>query len=136
MVWEAGAEHAGFSAGKPWLPVPADHLPLSADQQADASSVLQHYRDTLAFRKSQPPMLDGGMRFLETNSDVLAFLREKSGETLLFIFNLHRGPQEVLLPEGVSVREIVAMPGYGQASCDGGLVKLDAFDVFCAAIKP
>ncbi len=134
MVWEAGAEHAGFSTGKPWLPVPADHVPLSADRQEDAVSVLQHYRDTLVFRRSHAALLDGGMRFLDTNADVLAFLREKAGDTLLFIFNLHRGPQEVLLPDGISIRETCAMPGFGEAHLDGRTVKLEAFDVFCCAI--
>ncbi|SIQ28152.1 alpha-glucosidase [Rhizobium sp. RU20A] len=134
MVWEADAPQAGFSDGKPWLPVPADHLPLAVDRQDDAASVLQHYRDTLAFRRSHAALLDGGMRFLDTNADVLAFLREKAGDTLLFIFNLHRGPQEVLLPDGITIRETCAMPGFGSAHLDGRTVKLDAFDVFCAAV--
>ena len=34
MVWEKAAPNAGFSEGKPWLPVPADHALKAVDAQA------------------------------------------------------------------------------------------------------
>ncbi|MFB2550584.1 beta-galactosidase BglA [Ensifer soli] len=134
MVWEKKAANAGFSKGKPWLPVPEEHRALAVDaQEGVEGSVLAHYRETLAFRKRHAPLVDGGMRFLDTNEDILAFTREKDGETLVFVFNLRRGPQSVRLPEGVKVAQVIPMPGFAPAF-DKGEIALDALDVFCARL--
>ncbi len=45
MPWEAEAPQAGFTTGKPWLPVPAEHAAAAVDRQAGvAGSTLEHYR--------------------------------------------------------------------------------------------
>jgi alpha-glucosidase len=135
MVWEKETPHAGFSTAKPWLPVPTAHRALAVDQQETVTdSVLAHYRQTLAFRKKHSSLLDGSMTFLETNQDILAFTREKDGETLLFVFNLRRGPQAVQLPRGVKVGEAVPMPGFAPKVVDGDIL-LEALDVFCGRIS-
>jgi alpha-glucosidase len=135
MVWEKDAVHAGFSSARPWLPVPGEHRPLAVDQQeADDASVLRHYRETLEFRKSHAPLLDGAMVFLDTNQDILMFTREKGGEKLLFVFNLHRGPQVVQLPRGVTVSEAIPMPGFSPQMVNGE-IKLEAMDVFCGRVS-
>ena len=107
----------------------------AAAQETLPGSVLAHYRQTLAFRKKHAPLLDGSMTFLETNQDILAFTREKGGEKLLFVFNLRRGPQTVQLPEGITVSEVVPMPGFA-AKADGGEIMLEALDVFCGRLLP
>lgn len=126
MVWEEGAANAGFSRGKPWLPVPEDHRRLSVDTQQTGDAVLDHYRATLAFRRSQPALSDGTMRFLDTNSDLLAFVREKDGERLLFVFNLTREPQEFLAPAAV---EPLDLPGY-PARLEAASIKLAGLSAF------
>lgn len=134
MVWEKQASYAGFSDVKPWLPVPDEHRLLAVDtQEAEPDSVLQHYRQTLAFRKAHAPLLDGAMTFLDTNQDVLIFTREKAGEKLLFVFNLHRGPQTVPLPRGLKIIEALPMPGFSPA-VQGEDIQLEALDVFCAKV--
>ena len=88
MVWEAGAQNAGFSTGKPWLPIPPGHRARAVDvQAADPGSVLTCYRDMLARRKAHKALVSGSIRFLDAQGDVLAFLREAEGETLLCAFN-------------------------------------------------
>ncbi|EJC80567.1 glycosidase [Rhizobium leguminosarum bv. trifolii WSM2297] len=135
MPWEAGKAHAGFtSAEKSWLPVPYEQAALSVDtQEQSGSSVLNHYRKTLAFRKRHPALLDGGMTFIDTNQDLLVFTREKNGEKLLFVFNLTREPAEFRLPEGVVLGEPLEMPGF-EAVAGTGSVKLAALEGFCARI--
>ncbi|CAN7356261.1 alpha-glucosidase family protein [Rhizobium rhizogenes] len=135
MPWEASRAHAGFTtAEKSWLPVPYQHAALAVDkQEADAQSVLHHYRETLAFRKQHPALLDGDMTFLDTKEDVLAFTRGKGDETLLFVFNLSRKPVKVALPEGVKVAEAMPMPGFGTANA-GKIITLAALDVFCGQV--
>jgi alpha-glucosidase len=135
MPWEAGKAHAGFtSAEKSWLPVPYEQAALSVDTQENSdSSVLHHYRRTLEFRRSQPVLLDGSMEFVGSNQDLLAFIREKGGEKLLFVFNLTREPAEFRLPAGMSLGEPLNMPGFKAVSRDHA-VKLGVLDAFCARI--
>ncbi|KKX30193.1 alpha-glucosidase family protein [Rhizobium sp. LC145] len=136
MPWESGEPHAGFTAGsKTWLPVPQDHAARAVDTQEERDeSVLHHYRRALAFRKGHPPLIDGDMTFLDTHGqDLLAFVREKGGEKLLFVFNLTREPQEFRLPERVADCLPVSMPDFPSV-LEKGVVKLDALDVFCARV--
>ncbi|MBX5199145.1 alpha-glucosidase [Rhizobium sp. NZLR10] len=135
MPWEAGKAHAGFtSAEKSWLPVPYEQAALSVDtQEGNDSSVLHHYRKTLAFRKKHPALIDGEMTFIGTNQDLLVFTREKDGEKLLFVFNLTRKPAEFRLPEGLVLGEPLEMPGFEPVSASG-LAKLAALDGFCARV--
>ncbi|MBX5185760.1 alpha-glucosidase [Rhizobium sp. NZLR3b] len=135
MPWEAGKAHAGFtSAEKSWLPVPYEQAALSVDtQEGNDSSVLHHYRKTLAFRKKHPALIDGEMTFIGTNQDLLVFTREKDGEKLLFVFNLTRKPAEFRLPGGLVLGEPLEMPGFEPVSASG-LVKLAALDGFCARV--
>ncbi|MGR9171424.1 beta-galactosidase BglA [Rhizobium sp. KDH_Rht_773_N] len=136
MPWEAGKAHAGFtSAEKSWLPVPYEQAALSVDtQENNDSSVLHHYRRTLEFRKSQPALLDGSMEFVGTNKDLLAFVREKDDEKLLFVFNLTREPAEFRFPAGIKLVAALAMPGF-QAAADNDVVRLSALDAFCARVR-
>ncbi|WP_395447641.1 alpha-glucosidase family protein [Aminobacter sp. UC22_36] len=88
MVWEAQAEHGGFSDGKPWLPISADHRALAVDrQQLDAESVLARYRSVLEARRVLPALVHGSISLLDAGDDVLAFVREAEHERLLCVFN-------------------------------------------------
>ena len=136
MPWEASRVHAGFTtAEKSWLPVPYQHASLAVDkQEADEDSVLHHYRQTLAFRKQHPALLDGDMTFLDTKEDVLAFTRSKDGETLLFVFNLSRKPVKLALSKGMKLAKAVSIPGFGAATADE-VIMLAALDVFCGKVE-
>lgn len=134
MVWDTAKDQAGFSTTKPWLPVSAEHQALAVGaQEADAASVLAHYRATLAFRKAHPALVDGDMEFLATNEDVLAFTRSKGDERLLFVFNLRRGPQEISVPAGLKIKESIVMPGLSGRQV-GSEIHLGPLDGFCARL--
>jgi alpha-glucosidase len=134
MVWEADAPHAGFTTGKPWLPVPKEHVPMAVDRQEGVpASVLAHYRETLAFRKAHEAMVDGDFALLQVNQDLLAFTRKKGDEAYLFVFNLTREPQEFVIPNTVTVKAQVVLPGF-KPGFDGKTILLDAMDAFCATI--
>lgn len=135
MVWEAAAPQAGFSAGgKSWLPVPPEHAKLAVDaQEGDPDSVLHHYRQTLAFRRENPALFDGDLTFLETQADLLAFVREKGEERLLFVFNLTREAQDFLLPAQFVQCKPLPLPGFAPP-LEQNVVRLDALDAFCARL--
>ncbi len=116
MVWEAEAVNAGFSTGKPWLPVPDAQRQRAVDvQTADVNSVLTHYRAVLAIRRAHPALVVGTIRFLDTEGDMLAFIREDAGEKLLCAFNFAEGDAAWTLPTDLGPVEAVDFAGYGAA---------------------
>lgn len=135
MVWESGRANAGFSTGIPWLPVREEHRLLAVDtQEGVPGSVLEHYRSTLAFRRSHAALIDGDMAFLASNRDVLAFIRKKGRQRLLFVFNLTRTPQTVHLSSATTVAEALPMPGFAPAFA-GNVVTLEGLDAFCGSLR-
>jgi alpha-glucosidase len=111
MPWRHDQQHADFTKGsQSWLPVPAEHQALAVDMQDnDPDSILSHYRRMLAWRRTQPALVLGGIRLADENPQILAFVREHAGEQRLCIFNC--GGETVVweTPEGLSGFDL--MPG-------------------------
>ena len=89
MIWSAQAEHGGFSEAEPWLPMKAPQAKNAADRQNDdPNSVLAHYREVLAHRKSSKALMAGKSEFLSLPEPILAFRRVSADETIMCVFNL------------------------------------------------
>ena len=124
MPWQAQAAHAGFSTATPWLPVPDAHRAAAVDGQArDPASILNHTRAFLHWRRTQRPLLEGGIEFLEMGDDVLAFVREDKDERRLCIFNLGAEEARIVWPGPVQP----CCP-LGAAPTEGGEQVLAAHD--------
>jgi alpha-glucosidase len=82
MVWD-DSDQAGFTSGTPWLPIKP---PQKARNVAGmgAGSVLESYRETLAFRKNTPALRHGSTVFLDLPDPILGFLRDD----LMCLYNL------------------------------------------------
>jgi alpha-glucosidase len=94
MPWRAAAPQAGFTTGKPWLPL--GHAGLAVDaQQHDAHSTLNLTRHLLGFRRQHAALRTGTLRFLDTPEPLLAFERCAGSERLLCLFNFGEAPQPV-----------------------------------------
>lgn len=90
MPWKAKAKNGGFSTGKPWLPVPQEHLDCAVDaQEADPDSVLNFFRALLEWRRSEPLLRNGGERVYESDvAPVIAYDRFDDARRLTFVVNL------------------------------------------------
>ena len=122
MVWEAQSEQGGFTDGKPWLPIPDEHRALAVDrQQADAQSVLAHYREVLEARRRHPALVAGTIKILAAEGDVLTFEREAKGERLLCVFNFSDAAAEAALPAGASKLESCDFTGSAGLVASGTL---------------
>lgn len=118
--------HAGFSSATPWLPVPSEHDALNvARQQADSASVLNGYRRFMHWRRGQPALRHGGIRFLDTPEPVLAFVRGQGDERVLAVFNLSAAEVECALPLSGNLQ---TLQGHGlvAGSLDDGCLRLPA----------
>jgi alpha-glucosidase len=96
MPWIAASPQAGFTTGKPWLPLGSGHANLAVDaQQVDAHSTLNLTRHLLGFRRRHAALRTGTLRFLDTPGPLLAFERGTGSERLLCLFNFGDAAQPV-----------------------------------------
>lgn len=88
MQWTAG-ENAGFSSGKPWLKVNANHTEVNVEtEKANPNGVLAFWRQMITLRKTHPVLIDGTFRPVYEGRAVYVFARELDGKTLLSICNM------------------------------------------------
>ena len=116
IPWNADEPEAGFTTGKPWLPIKQPQAVLNvAGEEADPESMLNFYRRVLTWRKGQDALVDGDIVFFNTAEPVLAFRRSAESGNMLCVFNL--SPQALTVtvadlapeaqPEGVSGRAVL-----------------------------
>ncbi|MDX8524524.1 alpha-glucosidase family protein [Mesorhizobium sp. MSK_1335] len=135
MVWQAEAENAGFSTGKPWLPVPQVHRARAVDvQDGRDGSVLSAYRSILALRKRHPALIGGSIRFLDAEGDLLAFVREGGGEKLLCVFNFAGEPAGWTLPAEFGQIEAIDLAVDASGFPEEGALILPPLGCFLARI--
>ncbi|MCG6857164.1 MAG: DUF3459 domain-containing protein [Salaquimonas sp.] len=120
MVWDHGNTYGGFSTDKPWLPVPPEHMHLSvADQEGHSQSLLEHYRQMLAFRAGHDELVKGDIVFVADQGTVLVFDRVLDASTMRVAINFGETPATI----GIDTKGFapVQAPGpHGQAR-DGEL---------------
>lgn len=120
MVWDSMAPHGGFTAGRPWLPVKPPHLALALDRaEAANDGVLQAYRETLGFRRSQPALRMGKTRFLDLPDPLLGFVRGEGQAALTCVFNLSKSPQTLTVDSSAA-----GLVGPSRANLEGARLSL------------
>ena len=127
IPWTSEKPNAGFTTGKPWLPVAEPHIAVAASvQENDPESPLNFARRLIAWRRNTPQLTRGEIVFFDAPEPVLALRRDLAGHPgVVAVFNLGAKPVEVEL---AAVAGAVAMTGHGlQGSVDGIKVTLPAF---------
>src|SRR6185312_2851580 len=93
-------------------PVPPEHRALAVTrQEADPGSVLNGFRTFMHWRRSQPALRWGDIRFIDTAEPVLAFTRHLDGQTVLVVFNLADSETEMSLPAAFAM--VSPLDGHG-----------------------
>lgn len=112
LPWTA-EELAGFTTGRPWLPLgTANRARNIAAQEADAGSLLHHARHVLALRRAHPALRLGAFRLVEAGEALLGFEREHAGERIACWFNLSAEEQALVVPDGAVLLAVnAAVPG-------------------------
>ena len=89
MVWDASAG-AGFTTGRPWLPLVPDHAALSvATEAAEERSVLALHRRLLALRREHEALHAGAVSDVAAEGGVLRYVRTAAdGKRLQVLLNL------------------------------------------------
>ena len=89
MPWSKEESNAGFSNSMPWLPIPKEHLDKAIDLQLEQSdSVLNSFKNYIAWRKKQPAIIKGDIEFIELPEPIIGFYRQDEQHRLVMFFNL------------------------------------------------
>ncbi|NUR13402.1 MAG: DUF3459 domain-containing protein [Bradyrhizobium sp.] len=92
MQWDA-TEFAGFSATRPWLPLPEHHVRDNVvNLEADPCSILNLYRRLIGLRQSCPPLVVGDYHPIAAQGDLLIYRRESEGRAVIVALNLGSDP--------------------------------------------
>lgn len=97
------SEHAGFTSGRPWLPVNPDYVQINAkDQVGREDSVFNFYRQLIALRKDpeyKETIVYGEFNpYLEEENNLMAYYRKGEDKILLVIGNYQKEARKVILP--------------------------------------
>ena len=104
MQW-SNDENAGFTKGKPWLPVNPNYTRINvASQEQDEDSVLSYYKKLCALRKNpeykETIVYGDFIPFMAEEDRLMAFYR-KSEKTILVLGNYRKEEREIELPSEV-----------------------------------
>ncbi|SFW34073.1 alpha-glucosidase [Selenomonas ruminantium] len=116
MQWTK-EKNAGFSTGKPWLPVHEDYARQCVEGEAqEADSVLSYYRQLAALRQTGEAagVLQQGtyMELLRENPAILAFKRHFGCREVYTLVNFTGREQAYVLPELKEARLLMeSIPG-------------------------
>jgi alpha-glucosidase len=103
MQWDATA-NAGFTTGRPWLPMSADAQQVNvAAQRDDPASLFSFYRRVIWFRRGSPALRAGSYRSVRAPRGVFAYVREADGERLMVALNFLDRPSRISITEDASV---------------------------------
>jgi alpha-glucosidase len=127
MLWD-GSANAGFTTGRPWLPIGADFAGQTVGaERGDAGSMLSLYRTLLRLRREHRALSCGDVYGVkpsdESDSPVLVYRRTDGEERIKVLLNLSAEPQIVSCPPG---RVLVSTEAGREGREISGDVKLGA----------
>jgi alpha-glucosidase len=99
MQWDASA-HAGFTSGRPWLPLPADFKTSNvAVERTDPTSMLSLYRRLIGLRRAEPALHLGSYRRMQATDHTLTYVREAGDQQWLIALNFSPHQMTVDAPD-------------------------------------
>jgi alpha-glucosidase len=88
MPWD-GSASAGFTKGRPWLPLGADHEEVNvAALEQDGTSILHLYRKLIDLRRRRPTLVSGRMKFISADRGALRYERRGDEDRILVLLNM------------------------------------------------
>ena len=108
MQWTAG-ENAGFSTGKPWMPVNPNYTEINAEAAlADPNSVFHYYRKLIQLRKTYDVLRSGSFTLLcPEDEKIFAYTRDTEQEHMLVVCNFTAETLDFDAPEAFRGAEML-----------------------------
>jgi alpha-glucosidase len=140
MQWTSGP-NAGFTTGKPWLPVPLSAKTRNVETESkEPDSVLSFYKRVLKLRGEESAFREGKYVALnESDPNVLSYLRQSGDETILVVLNMSATKQQPsfnLSKQGLTAGKSQTLAKNAASAPDGELkmVTLEAYGVYIGKI--
>ena len=133
MQWSA-ARNAGFTTGKPWLPVPESSSTRNVETEGKAAnSVFDFHRRVLQLRRSTPALIEGTYATLPSPEQVFVYRRTAGGKSVVVALNMSANPSTVTLPARgkILVDSIAERP----ATVQGNALRLAPFQGVVVALQ-
>ena len=139
MQW-SHQPNAGFSTAQPWIGIPDNASLINVEDQVnDPASVLHHYRQLIALRRTEPLLQHGQYRaLLIDHPQVWAYLRQGDNERLLVLNNFYGTACELELPEHVishGMTQRVVISNYADCSPRTRNIRLRPYESFVLHLK-
>jgi alpha-glucosidase len=108
MPWD-GSAFGGFTTGRPWLPLGADHEQVNvAVLEQDSASILHLYRKLIDLRRNRPALVFGEMQLVSADNGVLRFERRGEKDRILVLLNMSANSVRTSVEDGT----ILASTGF------------------------
>jgi alpha-glucosidase len=139
MQWD-GSTNAGFTKGKPWLPVPPSASTINvATEENDPRSLFAWYQSLIRLKKTVPAFEKGANVMLDSeNNKVLSWMRQTAGAGQVVVcVNFTAEPQTVSLTvPGTTgkIKTLLKSPG-GIDPGSPGAIDLGPFGVFIGEVR-
>jgi alpha-glucosidase len=93
MQWDA-SEQAGFTNGRPWLPLAQDAGSTNVHvEREDSQSVLHLYRSLIQLRRAEQALTMGSYRLESAMNDTMLYHREWGHRRLSIVLNFSSQPR-------------------------------------------
>ena len=100
MPWD-GSLRAGFTSGKPWLPLGPDHASVNvATLNASSGSILSLYRQLIELRRNSSALIQGAIDAVEVEGNILKYERCQGNERLAIALNFAHDSAQVSYSPG------------------------------------
>ena len=104
------------------------------NQTGDQRSMLEFYKDMIAFRKTHPVFMEGDIEFSDHNNQLLSFSRHDKNHTIYCCFNLTDQTHEIALPAGHQIIKTINLDLDTEQNFAGGLLQVPPSGAFFAAV--
>ena len=92
MPWN-GSPLAGFTKGKPWLPINSDHTAVNVEAlRTNQGSILQLYRSLIGVRRLHSALTASEIHSVASHDSLLRYERRSAAERILVVLNLGQMP--------------------------------------------
>jgi len=115
MQWSA-AKNAGFTAGKPWLPIAEDYAQINVEaERDDPFSILSLYMQLINVRRGEPALEVGELERIDTAGDLLTYIRRDGESAFLVALNFGSEPQVIDISDRAGGGRITLSTGLDRA---------------------
>lgn len=132
MQWTPG-RNAGFTAGTPWLRIPASAKTHNVEtESANASSVLNYYKTLLHLRRQSAALQNGAFENLGNDPHVLTYRRAVGNQAMLIALNMSGLTQtlsaKTLQTGGKKLKVILNSSGDTQKAIVGSSLRFEPYE--------